>query len=90
MRIACPGVGAYSIPRNSRLQSTMNWPTRTCTQCRARKQLFAYVHRLLEPVQEQLMRPHVESCSLCRETAEQFVKVDRLLDEWRVEQFQGF
>jgi len=50
--------------------------------CTEREKLFGYAQRLLEPREEHEVRAHLESCPTCRAAAEEYRKVDTLLEEW--------
>jgi len=50
--------------------------------CTEREKLFGYAQRLLEPREEHEVRAHLESCPTCRAAAEEYLKVDTLLEEW--------
>jgi predicted anti-sigma-YlaC factor YlaD len=52
-------------------------------KCIEREQLFAYVHKLLEPREEQEVQGHLGRCSACRGTVAECQKLDDLLSEWK-------
>jgi anti-sigma factor RsiW len=52
-------------------------------KCWKREQLFAYVHRMLEPREESAVRSHLDECARCREVAEEFRELDTVLDAWQ-------
>ncbi len=55
---------------------------RPCQDDAWKEQLFAYAQKMLEPLEETIVREHLEGCSACRQTAEQFQELDNLLGQW--------
>lgn len=52
-------------------------------KCTKREKLFAYALRQLDGRDEKEIREHVAQCGRCRETVEQYWKVNTVLDEWQ-------
>jgi hypothetical protein len=52
-------------------------------KCVEREQIFVFTHRMLEPREESEVRAHLAECSECRAVAEEFYKLDTVLDEWK-------
>ena len=50
--------------------------------CTEREKLFGYAHRLLDLREEHEVRAHLESCPTCRAAAEEYRKLDTLLEAW--------
>jgi hypothetical protein len=51
--------------------------------CVEREKLFAYSRHLLEPSEEGEVGAHVSGCSHCRGIAEQYQKLEAVLEEWK-------
>jgi anti-sigma factor RsiW len=52
-------------------------------KCVEREKIFVFTHRMLEPREESEVRAHLAECSECRAVAEEFRKLDAVLDEWK-------
>jgi hypothetical protein len=55
-------------------------------KCVEREKIFALTHRMLEPREESEVRTHVADCLECRAVAEEFYRLDAVLDEWKAAQ----
>lgn len=51
-------------------------------KCNERQNLFLLVRQMLEPAEADRMRRHVASCSECARAAEDYNKLDAVLDDW--------
>jgi len=52
------------------------------THCFERAKLFAYCAKMLEGRDEAEVRAHLAECAACREVAEEYRRLDRVLDLW--------
>ncbi len=52
-------------------------------ECPDRELIFAYAHRMLAPGEEAEVCRHLETCAACREAANEYSRLDSVLDEWK-------
>ena len=52
-------------------------------KCVEREEIFVFTHRMLEAREESEVRAHLAECSECRAVAEEFYRLDTVLDEWK-------
>src|SRR5258708_24382760 len=53
------------------------------------EELMAYLDGELEVERSQVAAEHLERCTVCRETAEDFRRVSRAMSRWEVEEYEA-